>query len=99
MLRVLVEHDLPRPAIEFVAGPRGEYRLDFAYPAVKLAIEVDGYIWHFTPEQQHRDHERRRRLFADGWTVLVFTWTDVTQRPQRVAAEIRAALISLGAND
>ncbi len=61
MLRIFLRHRLPVPAVEIVAGPDGEYRLDFAYPPVKLAIEVDGYVWHFTPEHQHRDHQRRNR--------------------------------------
>jgi hypothetical protein len=97
MLRLIIDHALPVPVIEMTAGPNGEYRLDFAYPLIKLAIEVDGYIWHFTPEQLRRDHRRRNRLVADGWQTLVFTWMDVTQRPHEVAAEIRAAMHRLGA--
>jgi hypothetical protein len=80
MLRLMIAHALPVPAIEIVARPNGEYRLDFACPLIKLAIEVDGYIWHFTPEQLRRDHRRRNRLIAEGWQTLVFTWMDVTQR-------------------
>ena len=81
MLRIFLRHRLPVPAVEIVAGPDGEYRLDFAYPPVKLAIEVDGYVWHFTPEHQHRDHQRRNDLQAAGWHTLVFTWLDVTRQP------------------
>jgi hypothetical protein len=91
MLRLLDEYHLPAPRREIIVGPNGEYRLDFAYPEIKLAIEVDGYVWHFTPEQQRRDHRRRNRLINDGWRILVFTWMDVTQRPQEVAAAIHAA--------
>jgi hypothetical protein len=79
---------------------RNVYRataVDFAYPLIKLAIEVDGYVWHFTPEQLRRDHRRRNRLLADGWQTLVFTWIDVTQHPHEVAAQIEAALHRLGA--
>ncbi len=97
MLRLLRQYRLPAPVIELTVGPEGQYRLDFAYPDIKLAIEVDGYVWHFTPEHQRRDNLRRNWLHANGWHTLTFTWTDVTQRPQRVAADIRAALASLGA--
>jgi very-short-patch-repair endonuclease len=44
-----------------------------------------------------RDHLRRNRLLADGWRILVFTWVDVTQHPDEVAQQIRAARRSLGA--
>jgi hypothetical protein len=96
-LRLLVAHGLPVPGIEVVAGPDGEYRLDFADPLIKLAIEVDGYVWHFTPEQVRRDNERRNRLTSDGWHMLVFTWVDITRHPDRVAAQIRAMRQRLGA--
>jgi very-short-patch-repair endonuclease len=82
---------LPIPSAEHEQGPDGEYRLDFAYADRKLAIEVDGYVWHFSPDHLKRDHSRRNRLQAAGWRVLVYTWRDVTQDPGRVASEIAAA--------
>jgi very-short-patch-repair endonuclease len=96
MLRIFIQHRLPVPAVELVVGPDGSYRLDFAYPLLKLAIEVDGYVWHFSPEQQRRDHRRRNRLHINGWQVLVFTWLDVTRQPHEVAGQIREALCNLG---
>jgi hypothetical protein len=97
MLRVIVAHKLPVPAVEVIVGPDGDYRLDFAYLEIKLAMEVDGYSWHFTPEQLQRDHERRNKLQNNGWRVLVFTWLDVTRRPHMVAAAIHEARRKLGA--
>jgi hypothetical protein len=99
MLRLIIAHKLPVPAVEITVGPDGEYRLDLAYVPVKLAMEVDGYAWHCTPEQLRRDHRRRNRLQNDGWQILVFTWLDVTRRDGEVASQIRAALRKLGAND
>jgi hypothetical protein len=96
-LRLLIDHGLPVPAIEVTAGPDGEYRLDFADPVIKLAIEVDGYVRHFTPEHQRRDHRRRNRLNASGWHTLVFTWIDITRHPHEVAAQIQATRRSMGA--
>ncbi len=97
MFRLFHHYRLPAPEVEMTAGPNGEYRLDFAYPPIKLAIEVDGYVWHCTPEQQRRDNRRRNRLFVAGWHVLVFTWEDVTEHPADVAAEIQTARARLGA--
>lgn len=61
-----------------VPRPEGRpYRLDFALPAIKLAIELDG--------SHHREHaqmlkDRRRHLELErlGWTVLHLDWEDVT---------------------
>jgi hypothetical protein len=90
MIRLLVRYHLPIPKVELIAGPDGEYRLDFSYPEVKRAIEVDGYVYHFSPEHLRRDHARRNALQRQGWRLLVFTWLDVTRDGRRVADEIRA---------
>jgi hypothetical protein len=81
-------YNVPRAEIEVKAGPDGEYRLDIAYPPIKFSVEVDGYLWHFTPEHQQRDHDRRNKLTLDGWTHLVYTFLGVARRPAGIAAEI-----------
>ena len=72
-------------------------RVDAAYPHVQLAIEVDGYEFHSSPEAFQRDRTRQNRLVALGWTVLRFTWQDVVRNPMLVANTIRDALIRLEA--
>jgi very-short-patch-repair endonuclease len=94
-LRLFRAKRLPTPAIEVVTGPDGEYRLDTAYVHLQLAIEVDGYAWHFSPEHQRRDHNRRNRLQAQGWRILVYTWRDVVRDGARVAAEIAEVYAAL----
>jgi hypothetical protein len=84
----LVPLGIPHPSIELSAGLDGEYRLDLAWPDVMLAVEVDGYVWHFSPEHVTHDEARRRRLRRMGWTLLVYTWVEVVQEPERVAREI-----------
>jgi hypothetical protein len=76
------------PAIEYTAGDDGQYRLDLAWVAIKLAVEVDGYVWHFSPEQKERDQIRRNRLLRAGWTVLVYNWRQVLREPDSVRREI-----------
>ena len=56
MARVFRLHRLPGPKAEVVWGPNRRYRLDFAYPHLRLAIEVDGWSAHFAPEQQRHDN-------------------------------------------
>jgi very-short-patch-repair endonuclease len=88
MARLLRRYGLPVPKAQVDWGPNRCYRLDFAYSDILLAIEVDGWLYHFTPEQQRYDHQRRNRLISQGWTVLHYTWWDVTREPDRVAEEI-----------
>ena len=57
----------------------------------KLAIEVDGFEHHSTPEAFQHDRTRQNELVALGWTVLRFTWHDVVHRPAHVAQLIRQA--------
>jgi very-short-patch-repair endonuclease len=94
MARILREHGLPCPHFQFRVRHRGRLiaRVDFAYPDIRLVIEVDGFEVHGTPAALQRDLERQNRLMAAGWTVLRFTWLDVVRRPEWVVAEIAAVL-------
>lgn len=95
MTRLLVRihrlYGLPLPDTElpWQVG-RQRYRLDFAWPAVMLAVEVDGYAWHAAPSDLDHDTARGSQLTAAGWTILVFTWHQVVQDPERVTATILA---------
>lgn len=68
------------------------YELDFAFPQERVDIECDGAAYHDGPFRQGRDRTRDRALQACGWTVLRFTWSDVTARAPRSARRIREAL-------
>lgn len=70
------------------------YLIDVAFPAERVAIEVDGWAWHLTPDRFVRDRQRQNAIVNLGWTVLRFTWHDLTGVPERVIKEIRAALTS-----
>ncbi|MBO0747147.1 MAG: DUF559 domain-containing protein [Acidimicrobiaceae bacterium] len=88
MARLISRSGLPAPEVEYVAGDHRAYRLDFAYPALKLCIEVDGYAWHHDPAKVAYDHARRNRLRIEGWQILVYTWSQVRDDPDQVVAEI-----------
>lgn len=66
-------------------------RADVLFPEARLVIEVDGYAWH-GPDRFQQDRDRQNRLVAAGWTVLRFTWPDLTDRPDAVVRQIRALL-------
>ena len=82
---------LPALALQHEVWDAGRFvgEVDAAYPELKLAIEVDGFEHHSTPEAFQRDRTRQNGLVALGWTVLRFTWHDVVQRPAHVAQLIR----------
>jgi very-short-patch-repair endonuclease len=85
-----------------IAGWRANHRVqlgdgvfavvDVAFIARKVAVEVDGWAFHSDVERFQRDRERQNRLVALGWTVLRFTWADLTQRPDYVLHSIMAAV-------
>ena len=62
--------------------------MDFAYPQRRLAVELDGFESHGQRDAFDRDRARQNQLVLLGWTVLRFTWADVTERPETVAAAL-----------
>lgn len=100
MGRLLKQAGLPAAVFHYaVCTPAGLFlaEVDFAYPKIKLAIEVDGFGVHGTPRAMAKDFVRQNGLVPYGWRVLRFTWRQVTRQPEMVAAAIRAALVSLQA--
>lgn len=70
------------------------FEIDVAFVAERVAIEVDGWMWHRDPERQRRDAERQNILVNAGWHVLRFTWHGLTHDPEGVIRQIRHALRS-----
>ncbi len=89
LVRLLRESGLVGWRLGFAAEG---YDLDIAFPARRVAIEVDGWAWHVDVERFRADRRRQNVLVNAGWRVLRFTWHDLTADPERVVAEIRAAL-------
>ncbi|HEY3007011.1 MAG TPA: type IV toxin-antitoxin system AbiEi family antitoxin domain-containing protein [Micromonosporaceae bacterium] len=70
---------------------------DVVFHAELLIVELDGWAFHATPDRFQRDRSRQNRLVAAGWTVLRFTWWDLTERPDDVIRTIRSTLLRLRA--
>ncbi len=62
--------------------------VDVAFVERKLAIEVDGWAYHSDVDRFRRDRQRQNSLVSLGWTVLRFTWADLTERPDYVLSTI-----------
>lgn len=72
-------------------------RVDFCWPEQRLVVEADGFAFHSTRDDYRRDRGRMNELERLRWRVLRFTWEDVTQRPDHVAALVGACLRPLAA--
>ncbi len=72
--------------------PVGNYVVDVAFPAQRVAIEIDGWAFHSDQAAFQNDRTRQNRLALQGWQVLRFTWLDLTQYPDRVLAQVSAAI-------
>jgi very-short-patch-repair endonuclease len=72
--------------------PVGGYKVDVAFPKLKLAIEADGLAYHSDSEDFHADRVRQNKIVLLGWQVLRFTWLDLVEYPNRVIAVIRSAI-------
>lgn len=71
--------------------PVGPYIADFACPAARLVIEVDGYT-HWTEEQLAHDARRTKYLEAEGWKVVRLSNTDIYENMDGVWSFIAAQL-------
>jgi very-short-patch-repair endonuclease len=53
---------------------------------------VDSWQAHSTPHAFQADRTLSNAVQLAGWTILRFTYRDVTRRPELVAAQVRQAL-------
>jgi very-short-patch-repair endonuclease len=72
--------------------PLGPYRIDLAFPAARVAVEVDGWAWHVDPERFRGDRRKGNFITRIGWDLLRFTWHDLDRRPAASIAEIGEAV-------
>ncbi|WP_436793636.1 type IV toxin-antitoxin system AbiEi family antitoxin domain-containing protein [Actinospongicola halichondriae] len=86
VLDAIIDAQLPTPVRQhWVEAQGSRYRLDLAYPGVRLAIEVDGGQ-HRDPDVARSDAARTARLEASGWTVVrIRSWELTTDLPKALA--------------
>jgi very-short-patch-repair endonuclease len=63
--------------------------VDIALPHRRIAIEVDGLAYHTDAERFQGDRTRQNGLVAARWTILRFTWADITERPEYIITAIQ----------
>ena len=98
MLQEMSRQQLPGPVPQFrmrLPGHEHEIAIDFAWPSVKLAIEVDHPAWHAGARDSHADKGRDRKLTAIGWTTARITDVDVAGGLRDAVADVGAILTRL----
>jgi hypothetical protein len=86
---------LPDPQPQYILRDTyGEFvcRADFAYPDARILIELDSEKHHLDRMTFRLDRAKQNRAALLGWTVLRYTWWDITKEPGRIWAEVNAAL-------
>lgn len=92
---------LPLPTRNVAVCIRGRRLwIDLAYPAPRIAIEIDGKAYHVVADDWEDDLERQNDIVLDGWLVLRFTARALRDAPgqcvRRVAEAIALRTAELG---
>ena len=88
---------LPPPAVvpQFPVEAGGKsYRIDFAYPDIKLGIEAQSIKWHLGEARFVNDLGRHRDLISKDWTIIYYAFDDLLRRDKvrREVIELRERL-------
>ncbi len=67
-------------------------RSDFAFPELKVRIELDSEAFHMDRPTFRRDRAVQNETELLGWRTLRYTWWDLTTRPLGVVRQIEIAL-------
>ena len=89
LLQLSDDHQLPEPVAN--AQVKG-FTVDFYWPHKRLTIEADSYTYHSMPSTFESDRERDQLLTLAGYTVIRFTYKQVTRQRNAVADRVRRLL-------
>jgi very-short-patch-repair endonuclease len=85
-LRLCRRYRLPKPEVNVKVG---QLEVDFLWRAKRLIVETDGYKYHRGSQAFEDDHDRDLVLHDLGYTVRHFTYRQVTETPNRIAATLK----------
>lgn len=94
---VMIDGGLPPPVLQYeVVDLQGcRWRLDFAWPDLRVGAEYDGVDWHSGPDAFLRDRRRSCALQELGWRIVPIVAADVRYRPgeliRRLETQLRRA--------
>ncbi len=73
----------PEPEAEYQFHPTRKWRFDYAWPEIKLALEIDGGLWrkgggaHSHPSNIERDMAKSNAAALLGWRILRYAPEDL----------------------
>lgn len=81
---LLVHYRIPQPVAEYKFCPDRKWRFDFAFPKLRLAVEIEGGLFtggrHSRPLGYIADMEKYNMASELGWTLLRY-------RPRKIDYE------------
>lgn len=91
---VMIDRGLPLPELQYaICGRDSElWRVDFAWPEVRLAAEYESIDWHAGRNEMLRDKARWGKIQELGWTIIPIVVDDVRWEPDRLAYRITSHL-------
>lgn len=98
---LLVLAGLPEPIVNHVirdAAGNWLFRLDLAYPDVRVAVEYDGRQHAESRAQWRKDVGRREWFDGQGWRIVTVLSDDLYQQPDRTLDRVTALLRERGVN-
>lgn len=92
--RILIRAGLRPPAQQYKVFDREEFvaRLDFAWPELKVGVEIEGRRFHGTPVAHDHDTHRFNHLAVLGWIIIRVTMHNLQNDPDRFVKRLREAL-------
>jgi very-short-patch-repair endonuclease len=99
LIRLLFSHGIDRPETQYEIreGDRFLARVDYAWPAWRVALEVDGFKYHSDPQTFVRDRERGNLIVAAGWLLLRTTPWSMRRDPSGLCESVRSAFSRVAA--
>jgi very-short-patch-repair endonuclease len=89
LLEIVAAAGLPQPLVNHVV--LGE-EVDFFWPEARLIVETDGAATHLTRAAFENDRRRDAMLTRAGYRVIRFTWRQLNEEPELVAAILAGLL-------
>lgn len=85
---------VPPDALQYEIVDRSgrTWRVDFAWPDRKVAVEYDGFDWHSDPDAFRKDRQKRAALQEMGWSLVSIVFDDVRYRSGDMLRRINVEL-------
>lgn len=95
-LVILAGDRIPTPEREHRFHPTRDWRFDFAWPALKVAVEVEGGTWvtgrHSRGSGFAKDAEKYNAAVGLGWFVLRYTTDMLEADPSTIIDQVVGVL-------